>query len=110
MHKFRRGRGAILYPLLALNGALCQAATFELDNGISGRWDTSLSAGLSISTSNPDKPLLPIAYGGSAAGINGNDGRQNFKAGDTFSRRVKAISELALSRDNLGLQISGKFW
>ena len=37
MHKFRRGRGAILYPLLALNGALCQAATFELDNGISGR-------------------------------------------------------------------------
>lgn len=110
MHTLRRGRGALLCPLLALNGAICHAATFELDNGISGRWDTSLSAGLSISTSNPDKKLLPIAHGGSAAGINGNDGRQNFEAGDTFSRRIKAISELALSRENLGLQLSAKFW
>ncbi|SEK22615.1 Protein of unknown function [Atopomonas hussainii] len=110
MHTSRKGRGAFLCPLLAFSSALCQAATFELDNGISGRWDNSLSAGLSVSTSNPDKGFIPIAYGGSAAGINGNDGRQNFNAGDTFSRRLKVISELALSHDNLGLQLSGKLW
>ncbi len=110
MHQLRRGHGALVFTLLAVNSTLCHAATFELDNGISGRWDTSLSTGMSISTSDPDRNLLPTVYDGRAAGINGNDGRMNFKAGDTISRVVKGTTELALSRDNLGLQISGKFW
>lgn len=111
MNNPRAGHAFALSPLLlALASPSIQAVTFELDNGISGRWDTSLSVGQSISTSDPDQKLLPVAYGGSAAGINGNDGRQNFKASDTISRVVKGNTELALSKDNLGLQISGKFW
>ena len=109
MHHYAEAMAPLVYTAGRQQHAR-HAATFELDNGISGRWDTSLSTGMSISTSDPDRNLLPTVYDGRAAGINGNDGRMNFKAGDTISRVVKGTTELALSRDNLGLQISGKFW
>lgn len=115
MRDSRAGTLYVLRPLalamLMASGAQTHATTFELDDGrISGRFNTSLSTGISVSTANPDKDLLPTVYGGHAGGINGNDGRQNFKAGDVISRIVKGNAELALSRDNVGAVVSGKFW
>ncbi len=87
------------------------AASYQSEDGrSSARISSSLSAGVSVSTANPDKDLLPTAYGGHAGGINGNDGRQNFKAGDAISRIIKGSTEVALTHDNMGLFVRGKYW
>ncbi len=100
-------------PLVAALGypVSSYSVTFELANGeINGRIDTSLSAGLSVSTANPDIDLIPTAYGGRAGGINGNDARQNFEKGDVISNVYRGTTEISLNYQNYGAFVRGKYW
>ncbi len=106
------GRSALMVAIsLAALPMHTQAMTFELADGeVYGQLNTSLSFGVSYSTANPDKKLIPTAYGGSAAGINGNDGRQNFEKGDVISRIFKGSTELSLNYQNFGAVAGVKYW
>ena len=103
---------SLLALAIGLAGAAqVQATSFELaDGAISGRFSTELSAGVSYSTVDPDEKLIPTAYGGSAAGINGNDGRQNFQSGDAISRIFKGSSDMSLNYENYGAFVRAKYW
>lgn len=109
-HGMRRSLLAAAISTVALP-AMTHAMSFELADGeVSGQLNTSLSFGVSYSTEEPDKKLTPTAYGGSAAGINGNDGRQNFEKGDVISRIFKGTSELSLNYQNFGTVVGVKYW
>lgn len=102
-----------LLPLAFMVGVMnqAQALNFDfLDGELQGRINNSLSTGISISTQDPDKDLLPAAYGGRAGGINANDGKQNFQSGDVISNVFKGSTDLSLNYQNFGAFLRAKYW
>ena len=99
----------LVFMVATINQA--QALSFDFADGeVQGRINTSLSTGLSISTQDPDKDLLPTAYGGSAGGINANDGKQNFQAGDVISNVIKGSTDASVNYKNFGAFVRAKYW
>lgn len=102
-----------IVPLALMVGAISQAhaVSFDFADGeVNARINTSLSTGISISTQDPDKDLLPTAYGGRAGGINANDGKQNFKSGDVISNIFKGSTDLSINYQNVGAFVRAKYW
>lgn len=103
---------AVLWSVLGIGGLgamPAQAGDFALDNGIEGTWGLNVSVGTSVRTSDPDRDLIMVGNGG-RGGSSHDDGNLNFKKGDTFSTIVKAVGEVTLKKDNLGLFLRGKAW
>lgn len=69
---------------------------------VEGQFDSSLSFGVSLSTSNPDPDLHTSA--------NSDDGRLNFGSGDVFSAPLKGTHDLELKHDNVGVFLRGTYW
>lgn len=106
--------GVFRLNALALGIALGSAApayAVNFDIGeIEGQFDSSLSVGASWSTASPDRKLIGMANGGTGFTQTNDDGRQNFKKGETFSKIFKGIHDLELRYGDTGVFLRGKYW
>ncbi len=102
----------------AMSSAQTQAYTFDAFEGeLTGKLDTTLSAGASISTQAPNHNLYTHANGllsgrsgGQGASPNADNGRLNFDKGDVISNPYKGLSELELEYGQVGMRVSAKYW
>ncbi|MBD9483477.1 DUF1302 domain-containing protein [Pseudomonas sp. PDM14] len=89
--------------------APAHAVTFNIGE-IEGQFDSSLSVGASWATKSADKDLVGNANGGTGFTQTGDDGRLNFKKGETFSKIFKGIHDLELKYKDTGVFVRGKYW
>ncbi|SDP98524.1 DUF1302 domain-containing protein [Ectopseudomonas guguanensis] len=94
-------RLACAVSLAALFSTSAQAIDFSIGE-IDGQFDSTLSVGASWALRNPASDLLgsPVT----------DDGRRNFKKGETFSKIFKGIHDLQLSHGESGVFLRGKYW
>jgi len=85
------------------------AVNFNLGE-IEGQFDSSMSIGASWSTTDRDMDLVGAANGGTGYTQTGDDGRLNFKKGETFSKIFKGVHDLELRYRDSGAFIRGKYW
>lgn len=85
------------------------AATFNLGE-IEGQLDSSLAVGASWSLRNADPELIGMNNGGKGMATGSDDGRQNFKKGETYSKIFKGIHDLELKYGSSGIFLRGKYW
>ncbi len=114
MKRTTTGAGAMHPHALALAVALAtalpaQAASFNIGE-IEGRFDSALSIGASWAMDNADRQFIGVANGGSASSRTSDDGRLNFKKGETFSKIFKGVHDLQLSYGETGVFLRGKYW
>ncbi|WAE51475.1 DUF1302 domain-containing protein [Stutzerimonas frequens] len=102
-------RLAALPLAIALASSPAFAVGFQIGE-IEGQFDSSLSIGASWSTTKPDKDLIGTANGGTGFTQTGDDGRLNFKRGETFSKIFKGIHDLELKYGDSGVFLRGKYW
>ena len=79
------------------------AAAAELPRnqmGVTGYFDTTVSAGAAMRTQGRDSGLVGTANGGTAHSINGDDGNLNYGKGDFVSANAKVTHELQLKLNN----------
>jgi len=89
--------------------AQAQAVSFNIGE-IEGTFDSSLSVGASWGMRDADKSLVGIPNGGTGQASTGDDGRQNFGKGETFSKIFKGIHDLELKYGDTGVFVRGKYW
>ncbi len=77
---------------------------------IQGQFDSALSIGASWGTSDPDSHLIDTTNGGNGFSSSGDDGRLNFKKGETFSKIFKGVHDLELSYGDTRAFVRGKYW
>ena len=104
--------------LLSVISQQATAKTFEaLDGELTGSLNTTISAGMSVSTQNPDSRLYTFGESkslnitpGSGTGPNADNGRLNFGKGDVISNQYKGLTDLTLEYRNYGFKGSVKYW
>ena len=89
--------------------APAQAVNFNIGE-IEGQLDSSLSVGASWSMRSADPDLIGEANGGTGFTQTGDDGRLNFKKGETFSKIFKGIHDLELKYGDTAVFVRGKYW
>jgi hypothetical protein len=77
---------------------------------IEGQFDSSISVGASWSMRGADPDLIGGHNGGKGLSQTTDDGRQNFKKGETFSKIFKGIHDLELRYGDTGAFVRGKYW
>src|SRR5690554_3609287 len=92
---------ALAAPVMAINFYIGE---------IEGSFDSSLSVGASWSAASRDKKFIGNANGGTGYTQTGDDGRLNFKKGDSFSKIFKGLHDLELRYKDSGLFVRGKYW
>ncbi|MHB0852200.1 DUF1302 domain-containing protein [Stutzerimonas nitrititolerans] len=108
-------RQGIFQPkTLALAVALGTAApayavSFNIGE-IEGQFDSSMSVGASWAMDRADMDLVGAANGGTGFTQTGDDGRLNFKKGETFSKIFKGVHDLELRYRDSGAFVRGKYW
>ncbi|SDY43798.1 DUF1302 domain-containing protein [Pseudomonas sp. NFIX28] len=85
------------------------AASFSIGE-LEGQFDSSLSVGSSWSTQKANKDLIGVNNGGDGLSQTSDDGRLNFKKGETFSKIFKGIHDLELKYGDTGVFVRGKYW
>ncbi len=83
--------------------------TFNIGE-IEGQLDSSVSIGASWSVQGADPAMIGVRNGGEASSQSGDDGRLNFKKGETFSKIFKGIHDLELKYGDTGVFVRGKYW
>jgi len=86
-----------------------QAITFNIGE-VEAQFDSSLSVGASWSVRGADPDFIGTRNGGKASSQTNDDGRLNFKKGETFSKIFKGIHDLELKYGDTGVFIRGKYW
>ncbi|XVO90159.1 DUF1302 domain-containing protein [Pseudomonas palleroniana] len=89
--------------------AQAQAVSFNIGE-VEGQFDSSLSVGASWGMRDADKKLVGAPNGGTGQASTGDDGRLNFKKGETFSKIFKGIHDLELKYGDSGVFVRGKYW
>ncbi|HEX4944643.1 MAG TPA: DUF1302 domain-containing protein [Usitatibacteraceae bacterium] len=101
-HAFR----PMLKPLaiaLALAGAgPALAVQFDMENGLTGSVDTTLSYGISVRTGKRDPALIGIANGGTSRSVNEDDGDRNYDRNKAFANIAKATTDVELKYGRFG--------
>jgi hypothetical protein len=104
---------ALLKPLtVAVAVAIslpAHAVRFDMGE-VQGQFDSQMSVGTSIGTSDIDDDLIWVNNGGNANAANSDDGRLNFKKGDSFSTIFKANHDLSFQYGDTGVFVRGKYW
>nr|MBF0682611.1 DUF1302 domain-containing protein [Pseudomonas sp.] len=85
------------------------AVSFNIGE-IEGQFDSSMSVGASWAMDKADMDLVGINNGGTGYTQTGDDGRLNFKRGETFSKIFKGVHDLELRYRDSGAFIRGKYW
>ena len=94
---------------LALSGT-AGAEQFKYDNGVTGSFDTTISAGVSVRAEKIDPSLIGIANGGTSRSVNEDDGDRAYARGKSFSELLKVSHDLELKQDTWGLFIRGLYF
>ncbi|MBU3057164.1 DUF1302 domain-containing protein [Pseudomonas indica] len=89
--------------------AQAHAVSFNIGE-IEGQFDSQLSVGASWAVRAPDKDFISTASGGTASSRTSDDGRLNFKKGETFSKIFKGTHDLELKYRDVGVFLRGKYW
>ncbi len=89
--------------------APAHAGIFKIGE-IEGQFDSSLSVGASWALRGADPELIGENNGGKGAVSATDDGRRNFKKGETFSKIFKGLHDLELKYGESGLFVRGKYW
>lgn len=76
---------------------------------IEGQLDSSLTLETAWSTARTDKDLIG-ADGGRGLSPISDDGRRNFKRGETFTKRLRGVHGLEFKRGDTGLFLRGDYW
>jgi hypothetical protein len=113
-----RLRGACYPHLLAVAVAAAvtpQAFAKDFSIGeIEGSFDSSLSVGASWALRGPDPDFISNfnsqGVRGNASARTNDDGRLNFKKGETFSKIFKGVHDLELKYGDSGAFVRGKYW
>lgn len=83
----------------------------EFDIGdLRGTLDSELSVGASWAMSSPASKLIDVGNGGTGQSSTDDDGRLNFKKGETFSKIFKGVHDLELKYQDSGAFFRGKYW
>ncbi len=85
------------------------AVSFNIGE-IEGQFDSAMSIGASWSMADRDRDLVGINNGGTGFTQTGDDGRLNFKKGETFSKIFKGVHDLELRYRDSGAFVRGKYW
>lgn len=102
----------VVISLLACSSLLSlsvNALPFSIGS-VEGQFETELSIKNNWSTTKPDHNLIGMNNGGRGFSQINDDGRLNFKKGDSFSRLFKGKHHLHLKYNNYGLVLSGQYW
>lgn len=110
--------GSTKYKILTL--AVCTALSqpvlaksFKLDNGISGSWNTTISAGASMRMEDANKDFIATSNGGNNPNLGAtaqDDANLNFEKNDVYSSVVKVISEIDLNKGDFRFFARAKAW
>ncbi|WPP02071.1 DUF1302 domain-containing protein [Pseudomonas sp. HR96] len=100
---------ALAMAVAAASAMPAHAADFDIGE-ITGRFDSTLSIGTSIGTSNADKKFIGVANGGTASSRTSDDGRLNFHKGQAFSEIFKGVHDLELKYQDTGVFVRAKYW
>lgn len=106
---WRLGRLPLTVGLASTLAAPAFAVSFNIGE-IEGQFDSSLSIGSNWSTASPDKRLIGVNNGGHGLSQTSDDGRLNFKRGETFSKIFKGVHDLELKYGDTGVFLRGKYW
>jgi len=89
-----------------------QAADFYFgdDDSTLLQINSQLSIGSSWRTEKADPRFIATLNGGQGATSTTDDGNLNFEEGDSFSKIVKGIHDVQLSKDNVGAFVRVKYW
>ena len=77
---------------------------------VEGQIDSEPSIGASWSTAKADRKLIGANNGGTGQSEISDDGRLNFKRGETFSKIFTGMHALELKYGDSGLYVRGKYW
>lgn len=77
---------------------------------VEGQIDSEISIGASWSTAKADHNLIGANNGGKGQSQIADDGRLNFKRGETFSKIFTGTHGLELKYGDSGLYVRGKYW
>ena len=77
---------------------------------VEGQIDSELSIGANWSTAKADRKLIGANNGGTGQSEISDDGRLNFKRGETFSKIFTGMHALELKYGDSGLYVRGKYW
>ncbi|MCU1717067.1 DUF1302 domain-containing protein [Pseudomonas sp. 5P_3.1_Bac2] len=94
---------------LGFSAPMAQAVNFNI-GPIEAQLDSSLSVGASWSMRGADPDLVGQTNGGKTAATANDDGRLNFKKGETFSKIFKGLHDLELKYGDTGIFLRGKYW
>jgi hypothetical protein len=106
---WQRGRLSLAVSLASSFATPVFAVSFNV-GGVEGQFDSALSLGAGWSTASPDKHLVGVNNGGRGLSHLADDGRLNFKRGETFSKRFEGIHGLELKYGDTGVFLRGKYW
>ncbi|TVP87867.1 MAG: DUF1302 family protein, partial [Pseudomonadaceae bacterium] len=119
MHAWQLAALPLAIGLASFSGT-ANAVDFRLGD-VRGQFDSQLSVGMSVSTTNADKRFIHVLttkdgtqtgplIGGQGAARTSDDGRLNYKSGDIFSKVFRGSHDLALTYNNSGAFFRGKYW
>ncbi len=100
-------------PLAAAISLLLSGSAFSVEfssGDLEGSFNSNISMGASWSMEDPKSELVAGGNGGSGLSTTTDDGKLNFKKGQTFSEIVKGVHDLSLSKGNYGAFMRGKYW
>ncbi|MCL6271421.1 DUF1302 domain-containing protein [Sansalvadorimonas sp. 2012CJ34-2] len=87
------------------------AYAIEFSHGeIEGSFNSQLSIGASWSLEDASTKTIAVGNGGSGYSNSSDDGKLNFKKGETFSEIFKGVHDLSLTYKNYGAFVRGKYW
>lgn len=78
--------------------------------GLEGQLDTRLSWDWRWATERPDSAWISRSQGGHGQQASSDDGRLNFRRGDSISRRLEVQQDLELRNQNSGLFVQARSW
>ncbi|WP_339845804.1 DUF1302 domain-containing protein [uncultured Halopseudomonas sp.] len=108
MHAWSLAALPLAIGLASFSGS-AGAVAFNIGD-VQAQFDSQLSIGASMSTQSADKRFIGVANGGEAAARTTDDGRQNYEAGDVFSKIFRGVHDLELSYGDSGAFFRGKYW
>ena len=109
----RHGWRHVAHALVAAGlcaSPITHSASFDWGNGVTGSFDSTISAGGLWRMQARDPALIGIANGGTSRTVNGDDGNLNYRNGELVSSLVKGTHELELKYRNWGFFTRGTWY
>ena len=106
---WRRAKLPLAVSLVSTLSGPAWGVSFNIGE-VEGQIDSELSIGASWSTAKADRSLIGANNGGKGQSEISDDGRLNFKRGETFSKIFTGMHGLELKYGDSGLYVRGKYW